>query len=161
MTAKIIILRGPSGSGKSTIARLICAKRPDVVYIEQDYLSETVFRHRDNFKEATRSVIQQVVSIARENQRHVLIDGIMNHLYYEEYIRELVECEQVVLVYFDVPFEETVRRHQQRSEARFFGREEMTEWYKKSAPIGLKHEMRINDGTPEESVAKIVKAAGW
>ena len=76
---------------------------------------------------------------------------------YEEWYNPLFRVakelygENVHSYYFDIPFEETVRRHQTRSKNQEFGEEQMREWWREkdfSSVLEEKiitYEMDVND----------------
>lgn len=161
---KIVILRGPSGSGKSTIAKMIADQTGGVAVIEQDRLTEDVFNHQDGFKEATRDAIKALVDASLAHGFVVLLDGILNTAYYEEYFSELLEKHEgsVLFVYVGVSFETTLQRHAERDKAKLFGKEEMANWFAKSQALGTSGELLIGeDVSANQAADKIIKAAGW
>lgn len=161
---KIVILRGPSSSGKSTIAKLIADQTGAVAVIEQDKLTEDVFNHQEGFKEATRDAIKGLVEVALQHDFKVLLDGILNVAYYQEYFNELTEAHQdhVLFVYINASFETTLQRHAERDKSKLFGKEEMAGWFAKSKPLAKHGELVIGDNIPADQAAqKIIKAAGW
>lgn len=58
--------------------------------------------------------------------------------------------------YFDIPFEETVRRHQTRSKCQEFGEEHMREWWREKdfSPV-LKKELVTSEMDADWIVEKI------
>lgn len=54
--------------------------------------------------------------------------------------------------YFDIPFEETVRRHQTRSKAVEFGADEMREWWKEKDYLDLIKETVITEDKSKDEI---------
>ena len=54
--------------------------------------------------------------------------------------------------YFDIPFEETVRRHQTRSKAAEFGADEMREWWKEKDYLELIKESIITEEMSKDEI---------
>lgn len=161
---KIVILRGPSGSGKSTIAKLIADQAGAVAVIEQDKFAEDVFNHKEGFKEATRDAIKCLVEVALQHDFKVLLDGILNNAYYQDYFNDLLEAhrDKVLFVYIDASFDTTLQRHAERDKSKLFGKEEMAGWFAKSQPLAHNDELVIHDDMPADQAAqKIIKASGW
>ena len=124
LPATIIILRGPSASGKSSVAKLLAKKLNNVALIEQDYISEEIFFHQAGFKEATRDLIQNSVTVATKHGYRTIVEGIMNLTYYEDVFQQM-ESElsgRVLFVYMQASFETTLKRHDRRDKSRLFGK---------------------------------------
>ncbi len=134
--SKLIILRGPSGSGKSTIAkRLFEMAEHKVALIEQDYY-RFIFKpagHGGKLNGPTiHKMIESDVLIALENGYDVILEGILSVNSYKDVFESIFKKHQTenYIFYFDVSFEETVRRHTTRTvRAPGFGEKEMKEWF--------------------------------
>ncbi len=61
----------------------------------------------------------------------VLVEGIMRTKIYKAMLMDLYESFQgnVFAYYYDLSFEEMLRRHSQRKMSKEFGAEEMAEWW--------------------------------
>src|SRR3989344_5524593 len=119
-TPKLIILRGPSGSGKSTIAKIIfdSAKRK-TVYIDQDYY-RFIFKpsgggSKSNGATIHKMILHNVVQ-ALQDGYDVILEGILSVKSYGEVLEGIFKKhpKENYIFYFDVSFEETVRRHAMR-----------------------------------------------
>jgi len=129
----LIVLRGNSGSGKSTTARELRARAGrGVALVEQDYLRRILLREHDVAGGVNIGLIDQTVRYALDNEYSVILDGILNSAHYGKMLRALVDdhAGSTWLYYFDVPFEETIRRHATRPQASEFSGEDMRGWYR-------------------------------
>ena len=129
---KIIILRGNSASGKTTVARLLQAQiDPHPILIEQDYFRRIVIKEKDGQNVIVPELILDTVKFGLRHQRHVIIEGIFARKNYQRLFDELVKLhnKQNYFFYFDIPFEETLRRHALKPESSEYGEKEMREWW--------------------------------
>lgn len=127
---KLIILRGNSGSGKTTVAKTLQKKLGrNTMLISQDEVRRNmlwVMVHRyKGFAAYGRTF-----TYGREHSEFSILEGIM----YDEWYRSLFELanelygSNVYAYYFDLSFEETVRRHNTRN--REFGEKDMRRWWR-------------------------------
>lgn len=130
---KLIVLRGPSGSGKSSIARAVrSAQTEQMALIEQDYLRRVLLKEKHSPNGLNIQLIKRTVLFALENSYHVILEGIFEAACYEKMFEEIIQIHPLnnYFFYFDISFEETLRRHQFKPNKHDFGEEEMRRWYK-------------------------------
>src|ERR671919_85356 len=124
---RLIVLRGPSGSGKSTTARRLRDHLGrSVALIEQDYFRRVVLKERDVPGGANIELISTAARFALDRGWNVIIEGIMHAEHYANMLDELRHDHlgTSVFYYFDVSWEETLRRHETRPQAAEFGIDE-------------------------------------
>ncbi|MFA5986523.1 MAG: zeta toxin family protein [Parcubacteria group bacterium] len=133
---KLIVLRGPSGSGKSSIAKAIQTEWLDhnnpMAYVEQDYFRRIVLKEKDVAGGFNIQMIKETVLFLLHNQYDVIMEGIFDKGRYEEMFKEIIRNHPSnnFFFYFDISFEETLRRHDTRLNNNEFGEKEMRSWYK-------------------------------
>lgn len=130
---KLLVLRGPSGSGKSSVARAVRVdwKKPAAL-IEQDYLRRILLKEKDIPNGLNLKLIKINVLFALENSYDVIMEGIFDAGRYGAMFEEIISLhpENNFFFYFDIPLEETFRRHQSKPNKDEFGEQEMRRWYK-------------------------------
>lgn len=153
---KLIVLRGPSGSGKSTVSRLLFEKATHkIALIEQDYY-RFIFKPADAGSmpnsDTIHKMIKNDVLIALKDGYDVILEGILSVKSYDKMLDGLFEAHagDNYMYYFDISFNETVRRHATRKEkSRQFNEEDMKEWY----PVAHRSNHKLENIIPESSTA--------
>jgi adenylylsulfate kinase-like enzyme len=160
----LIVLRGNSGSGKSTVAKLLRdtaiaqGSTSKIALIEQDYLRRIVLKEKETTGGDNIDLIAQTVRFALSHNYHVILEGILNAAHYRTMLEQLqTESDEHFFYYFDVPFDETLKRHATKPNAHEFGEAEMRKWYAPQDLLGLDEEQLIPASfSREESVTKIL-----
>ena len=143
---RLILLRGNSGSGKSSVASGLRERHgPGLAWVEQDHLRRVLLGERDRPGAANIGLIDQTVRYALDAGFHVVCEGILFTGHYGEMLRTL--CSEhlgsTFVYYFDVPFEETVRRHATRAWAAEVTPEQMRDWWSEDDRLGVAGEIVI------------------
>jgi adenylate kinase family enzyme len=151
-TPKLIILRGPSGSGKSTVAnKLFEAAQRRTALIEQDHY-RFIFKPAGGGSKPNSVTIHKMIKsdtlIALADGYDVLLEGILSVKSYSEVLDEIFaeHQDENYMYYFDISFEETLRRHNiRKTDEHRFGEEDMREWY----PTAHRSDHRLERIIPE------------
>jgi hypothetical protein len=94
---------------------------------------------------------------------HVIVEGILHTGSYGPMLRQLIadHPDPSHVYYLDVGFEETVRRHHNRTEPIPVTAEQMLEWYTEHDVLGVDGEHVIPEtATLEQAVATILDTSG-
>jgi adenylate kinase family enzyme len=168
MSTKLIIIRGNSDSGKTTVAKAVRSRLGDglsdnTLLVQQDTIRRDMLRERD--MPDRRSVIELtelVVEFGRKQGRIVVLEGIFSEKKYGEMLRKMVGAfDEAYVYYFDLPFEETLKRHATKSNAHEFGEKEMREWWKEKDYLNLPNEKILHERVGiDEVVDKITQDIG-
>ncbi len=156
---KLVVLRGNSGSGKSTVAKALREQgKTKIAIVEQDYLRRFILKEKETEGTNNIDLIQQTVEFALSRGYNVILEGILYFPRYGEMLKKLVErCPNSYFYYFDVSFDETLRRHITKPNAHEFGEKEMREWYKPNQHTGFESERTIPESfTVDKAVEKIL-----
>jgi adenylylsulfate kinase-like enzyme len=162
MKQHLIIIRGNSGSGKSTLARELrlqmMEKGINTALVEQDYFRRIVLKEKERKNGDNIALIKQTVLFALKRRYSVVLEGILSFSRYGTTLEELRKySEQTFVYYMDIPFEETLRRHNTKPNAHEFGEKEMKEWWRERDVTNFPEEkiIRAND-TLEQSIQSIL-----
>ena len=151
---KLIILRGNSGSGKTTTAKnLKQALSPkQSLLISQDVVRREMLRVKDYPDNLAIELMKRMALYGNETCEYVIIEGITRKEVYASFFEELLAIfDQTYCYYFDMPFEETVRRHSQRPNAQEISREDLKRWWNDNDLLNFEFEKRIPQSMTEKS----------
>ena len=112
--SKLIILRGNSGSGKSSAARALQRELGrNTLIIAQDTVRREMLWARDGEDTPAIPLLIHLLRYGHEHHAVVILEGIL----YADWYRPLFEAaaalfgKEIYAYYYDLPFEETLRRH--------------------------------------------------
>lgn len=154
---RLMLIRGNSGSGKTSAARLLRTQMDGkTLLISQDAVRIDMFW--DKNAEAV-PLIGALMEYGYAQRECTILEGILDAARYKpvfERALALFGAENIFAYYYDIPFEETLRRHQLKNRADF-GEEDMRRWWKEKDWIGLICETILTkDMSLEDAVAKML-----
>lgn len=139
---KVIVIRGNSGSGKTTAARALRAAilqreaAKAVAVVEQDYFRRIVLKEKEEGGAEALALIRLVATFALARGFDVIVEGILGAAKYGEMLTGLMSlADEAYAFYFDVSFDETVRRTETKNAD--FGEAELREWWKEHDVLGV------------------------
>jgi len=158
---KVIVIRGNSGSGKTTVSRALRAailERGDsagVAVVEQDYFRRIVLKEKEEAGAEALNLIRLVATFALARGYDVIVEGILGAAKYGDMLAGLMAlADESYAFYFDVSFEETVRRTSTKNAD--FGEAELRTWWKEHDVLGVEGETILPESLSfEEAVARI------
>lgn len=130
---RLVIIRGNSGSGKTSLAAELRERYGrGIALVGQDNLRRVILRERDTPDSANIGLIDLTVRYALDNGFHVVLEGILYEAHYGPMIEALARDHRghTHLYYFDIPFEETLRRHATKPQIDEYGEAELRDWYR-------------------------------
>ena len=128
---KLIILRGNSGSGKTTVAKELQKKFGyNTMLISRDEIRRNILWVKDGIDTKALPLMIELLKYGYEHSDIVILEGIMYDEWYNPLFKVANELygSNVYAYYFDLSFEETVRRHNTRN--REFGEKDMRRWWR-------------------------------
>ena len=162
--ALLITLRGNSGSGKTSVARALQRRfGRGTLLISQDAVRRDMLLARDGADTPALPLLEDLLVYGRKNCAVVLLEGILRADWYaplfEAARREF--GEDILSYYWDIPFEETLRRHATKPNQADFGAEEMRQWWRARdlSPL-LSERVFSEDVSLEAAVARVLRDAG-
>lgn len=162
----LIVLRGNSGSGKTTVARELQRQqgRERLAVISQDVVRREVLWANDRAGNPAIGLIDVMARYALNQGFSVVVEGILHPSRYGEMLRRLAQDHRGrTLTYFwDVPFEETLRRHATKPKASEFGEAEMRDWWYGAAYVDGLNETSIGaEETLDDAIQRVNSDCGW
>lgn len=155
----LIILRGNSGSGKTTLAhKLQHALGRGMLVISQDVVRRTMLYAADGPGTLALPLLTDLIRYGRAHCDHVILEGILDAEVYRPLFEAcLREFDRIHAYYYDIPFEETLRRHETKPNHADFGEADMRRWWKEKDFIGvIPEEILTADMTHEDAMRKIL-----
>ena len=161
-SSRLIVIRGSSGSGKSSVAAAIRASRPDrtVAVVGQDVMRREVLGTGDDLAGHATGLIDLTTRYALSRGFDVILEGVLNADWYSETLLRLVDDHRGTsrCYLYDLPFEETVRRHASKTVADSFGEAEMRKWWRGCQPVdGLDEALVTETETLDSTVRRVLR----
>lgn len=154
--SKLIILRGNSGSGKTTIAKELQKHfGRNTMLISQDVIRRDMLWVKDGESTEAIPLMKELLTYGIKHSDIVILEGIM----YADWYKPLFELAirlygtEVYAYSFDLPFEETLKRHQTKPNCNEFGEEAMRRWWREKDFSDVLRERII---TSEKEIPDIV-----
>lgn len=157
----LVIIRGNSGSGKTSVSRALQKKLGrNTFLISQDTVRREMLYARDGADTAALPLMIELLRYGSVNCGYVILEGILNADWYKPLFEAAVNFfkNRITAYYYDLSFEETLKRHKTRKQADEFGEPEMRGWYKEKDFIGLIPEKVFDEAVSFEDAVDIVYA---
>ena len=161
----MILLRGNSGSGKTSTARKIRERiGENTLLLSHDMIRmEMLYTSGRTGVERSLPLMIDLLRYGRRYAEVTILEGILHEADYRplfDAAREEFGTE-IFAYYYDLPFEETLRRHALKPNRNDFGEVEMRRWWRERDFIGTIPETLLGpeDGQ-EETVERILAAIG-
>ncbi|MFI6675824.1 AAA family ATPase [Kribbella sp. NPDC050470] len=163
-SSRLVVLRGNSASGKSTTAQEVRRRvGRGVAWVEQDYLRRILLREHDRPAAPNIGLIDQTVRYALDNGYHVILEGILYSPTYGAMVRQLIadHAGHTGVYYFQLPFEETVRRHHTKPSYGVTA-DKLRDWYQPCDLLGVPGEQIIDStSTLDDTTTRIITDLSW
>ncbi|WP_433435403.1 AAA family ATPase [Nonomuraea sp. CA-141351] len=164
METSLIVIRGNSGSGKSTLARAVretYGKR-GLALVGQDVVRRDMLRELDVPDGVNIGLLKTICLYSLGHGHHVILEGILTASRYAVMLDDLRREHHGLAAFFymDIPWEETLRRHESRPQRAAFTPEQMREWYVERDLLPGGHEQIIDQHVLlQESTQVVLQAA--
>ena len=106
-------------------------------------------------------LMEELLIYGSRHSEFVILEGIMNREWYKplfELAIQLYDAE-VYAYYFDLTFEETLKRHLTRPKCQEFGEEAMRRWWREKDFSDVLNESRITSERDVESIVMDIYSA--
>ena len=160
--AKLIILRGNSGSGKSVAAKRLQEKfGSNTMRISHDMIRMEMLHvwSREGIQRSL-PLMMELLRYGREHSQVTILEGILSAKEYAPLFELAVMLfgGNLHAYYYDLPFEETLRRHRTKPNCDEFGEAEMRNWWLEKDYLPMIEEAKLTreDGL-EETVERIYR----
>lgn len=127
---RLIILRGNSGSGKTSLAKLLQRRLGrGVMRISHDMVRMEIL----NIKApGDLPLLMEMLRYGHAHAGTTVLEGILGSDAYAPLFQlaKALYGEEIFAYYYDLPFEETLRRHASKPNRDDFGEEDMRRWWR-------------------------------
>lgn len=157
MTTRLIILRGNSGSGKTTIARRLQRElEQGAMLISQDVVRREILQVNDAVGNPSIALMEKMAAFGSEIGKDVIIEGILSRKKYHAMLQRVMETfDKTYVYYFDIPFDETLRRHALKPNAHEFGEKEMRDWWHEKDMLCNDDRIISSDASEDDTMTRI------
>ncbi len=157
--AKIIILRGNSGSGKTTTAKRLQKKLGHgTMFVSQDVVRREILYVKDGKKKNVSDLLFKLAMFGKANCEFIILEGILNSKYYNNLFEKILKefKNNIYAFYFDIPFEETLKRHKTKQCSEEFGETEMKKWWNEKDLIKIIPEILIGKEVSANEIVNMI-----
>lgn len=130
---KLVILRGNSGSGKTVLSKLLQKHLgAGTMRISHDMVRIEIMNSGGRAGvEKSLPLMAEMLKFGSKNSDVTILEGILPKRDYSPLFEKAVELfgENIFAYYYDISFEETMRRHQTKPQANEWGEETMRKWW--------------------------------
>ena len=142
---KLIIIRGNSGSGKTSLSKLLQARfGSNTLRISHDMIRmELLNVHGRESVERSEPLMIELLRYGKANSAVTILEGILPTRDYSHLFESALTIfgADIYAYYYDLPFDETLRRHMTKPNRDDFGEADMRRWwverdYLKTIPVG-------------------------
>lgn len=157
----LIMIRGNSGSGKSSVAKALQKKiGRNTLMIPQDTVRREMLWAHDGKDTTALPLLNALLAYGNSHCEYVILEGILNADWYKPLFESAIKLfgDRIFAYYYDIPFEETLKRHQTKEKKFEFGEEEMRCWWNEKDFIEIIPENIFKQDTSlENAVNAIIK----
>lgn len=129
----LIILRGNSASGKSSAAGILQKQLgANTLLISQDRVRHEMLWTPDGKDTKALPLMITLLQYGENHCEHVILEGILYAEWYGPLFEEAIRLfgTGIFAYYYDISFEETLKRHQTREKRFEFGEESLRKWWR-------------------------------
>ena len=137
----LILLRGNSGSGKTTLAKALQEHYgPGTMRLSHDMIRMDILHtwSREGV-EKSLPLMQELLKYGRRNSEITVMEGILPSDAYHPLFETALEAfgDRIYAYYYDISFEETLRRHSTKPNRGDFGEKEMRRWWREKDLLAI------------------------
>ena len=156
--SRAILIRGNSGSGKSTLAKALQRRfGRGTLLIQQDLVRREMLWVNDGPGNPALTLMCEMAGWGAQNCETVIVEGILDSEVYAPLFETLArEFDAVHAYYYDIPFEETLRRHATKPNRNDFGEADMRRWWKEKDFTHLLPERILGADVSAEEAADMI-----
>ncbi len=103
-------------------------------------------------------LLTELLRYGNAHCKYIILEGILNADWYRPLFELAIEIfkDKIFAYYYDIPFEETLKRHETRDKKFEFGEKEMRKWWNEKDFIGIIPEKVLKQEISFEEAVNII-----
>lgn len=157
MADTIVIIRGNSGSSKTTVANKLCDELgAECMLLSQDIIRREILHTNDGKNSIAVDLLKKLIMFGKEYNSIIILEGILNSVWYEPLFSFIQKSfDSIYTYYYDIPFDETVKRFQTKSNVSYT-EQDMQRWWNENDLLGFDNEKIISKNMSADDVVKMI-----
>ena len=125
---------------------------------EWNMMAEDKYAHEIPYKPGAEAFLKELLRYGQQNSDVVILEGILVAEWYAPLFELAVQLygSNIYAYYFDISFEETVKRHKTRPKSNEFGEKEMRSWWVEKDYAPVLHEKTISQEMDKDSIVNMI-----
>lgn len=126
--------------------------------ISQDTVRHDMLWVHDGKDTAAVPLLTELLKYGNTHCEYVILEGILNSVWYKPLFDSAIEWfeNKIFAYYYDISFEETLKRHETKKEKFGFGETEMRRWWNEKDFIGIIPEKIFKEDVSLENAVDII-----
>lgn len=157
--SKLIIIRGNSGCGKTTVAKALQHRLGhNTMLVSQDYIRREMLYVHDGPSTEAVPLLTEMIRYGWAHSEHVILEGILYSDFYKPLFVEAGKIfrADIFAFYYNISFEETLRRHNTKPNRADFGQEAMKRWWRENDFLEIIQETELTSSVSEEEAVSLI-----
>src|SRR5699024_6486617 len=123
-----------------------------------DVVRREMLRTSDREGGLAIDLIRQIAEYGKGKCEYIIVEGILHKGRYGEMLNRLIEFynQQAYTYYFDLSFDETVKRHNSSPKRTEFGEDLLSAWWNPCDYLGVYEETIITEDMSKNDVLKLI-----
>lgn len=155
----LVILRGNSRSGKSSVAKSLQRKLGrNTLVIPPDTVRREMLWAHDGRNTPALPLLITLLEYGNAHCNYVILEGILYADWYRPLFESATELfgDRIFAYYYDLPFEETLKRHETKKEKFEFGEAQMRSWWREKDLLDIIPEKIFRQDVSLESAVEFI-----
>ena len=124
--------------------------------MSQDMVRREMLKVHDREGNLSIDLIRQIAEYGKGKCEYVIVEGILYKHRYGEMLHHLIQFfdQKALIYYFDLSFEETLKRHNASTKQAEFGEDSLRDWWHPNDYLGADGEVQLTDELSQSEVVE-------
>lgn len=129
--------------------------------LSQDVIRREILHTNDGKNSIAVDLLKKLIMFGKEYNSIIVLEGILNSVWYEPLFSLIQKSfDNVYTYYYDIPFDETVKRFQTKRNVSYT-EQDMKRWWNEKDLLGFDNEKIISKNMSVDDVVKIILNDIW